>query len=76
MLRDQQIQLLAKVVDDDFAEKLFQQLTKEYPDCLPLMLAQLKRLTSVKEGGADAEKVERFVFSISNLFINLPKFWF
>ena len=45
-LRDQEVLLLSKVSDGAFGDALFQQLEAKYPDHLPLLLAQLKRLNA------------------------------
>jgi hypothetical protein len=48
MLRDHEVQLLAKVTDEKFGNDLFEQLKVKYPEHLPLLLAHLKRITKGK----------------------------
>jgi hypothetical protein len=45
MLRDQEVQFLSKITDEKFGNDLFGQLQAKYSDHLPLLLAQLKRIT-------------------------------
>jgi len=41
-VRDHQIQLLSKITDGDYGERLFQQLAAENSTHLPLLMAQIK----------------------------------
>lgn len=43
-LRDQEVQLFAKITDLVFADQIFKDLAEKYPTHLPVFLAQLKRL--------------------------------
>lgn len=45
-----EIKLLAKISDDALARTIFKRLHSDYPEHLPLLLAELKRLTSLKVG--------------------------
>ncbi|KAI6191117.1 Tripeptidyl-peptidase 2 [Aphelenchoides bicaudatus] len=47
-VRDLKISLLSTLKDDKFATEVFNQLEKDNPDHLPLLLAQLKRLSENK----------------------------
>lgn len=47
-MRDFKIQQLSKITDKNLANKYFNDLIKEYPNHLPLLIEEVKRLSKIK----------------------------